>query len=231
MKRMILLGLIILFCFMIDFAGQAQQSTVMIIMGDVKDSVTGNPISGTTISANIDVSPVQTDRNGNFRFIVMTPNPIVVKAYKEGYSTYEKLLSPQERVELSIRLTPQTSQVRIVMTSFRTNDSISGRVEGLSARDYKDYKILVYVLTNKWYIHPWAENVEGRGFANIRNDGTWRIGTVWRGYQAYRVAFLLTGQSTYSPPTVEIISDNPDKDLLSRIAPVAYSIIDAPVGI
>ena len=34
-----------------------------------------------------------------------------------------------------------------------------------------DLKILVYVLTNEWYIHPWTTPEPGRGYATIDQDG------------------------------------------------------------
>lgn len=229
MKRMIILGLFLLTC-LLENSVQAKQGIVMIITGNVEDVVTGSPIAGATISADIDVSPVQTDQNGNFKFIIMLSNPIEIKVSKQGYNTFEKILIPQERTNLAVRLHPQTSQIKIIMTNFQSNSYISGQVKGLSPTERENYKVLVYVLTNKWYIHPWAENIEERGFASIRDDGTWRIATVWRGYQAYCVAFLLTNRSTIPPPSVEVTSDS-QQDLLSKIHPIAHLIIEAPKGI
>jgi len=204
----------------------------MVINGNVKDSVTNNPIVEARISAsNVDVSSIQTNQKGNFRFIVMTSNPVEIKISKTGYSPFEKLVTLQERVTLNVKLVPlEVEEITIMMTGFQRNSHISGRIEGLSPSDYGKYKVLVYVLTNKWYIH-WADNREGRGFASIDSDGKWRIVTIWRGYQAYRVAFLLCKKTIYAPSTVETISDNPDQDLLSKISVVTYSIIEAPPGI
>lgn len=232
MKQFVMLSFVIIASLVFNLA-HAQKSVVMVIKGNVKDSVSNNPIAGAKLSAlNVDVFPVQTDQNGDFRFIVMASSPVEIKVSKSGYSPFEKLLKPQERVELNVRLVPmEMEEIRITMTHFQRNSHIWGQIEGLSPEHYGEYKILVYVLTNKWYIHPWADSREGRGFASIRSDGTWKIGTIWRGYQAYRVAFLLCAKSSYSPPTVEVISDDPEQDLLSKINVVAYSIIEAPRGI
>lgn len=209
-----------------------EKEVVMIVSGHVKDSVTDSPIEQATIAvSNSDISPVQTDKNGKFKFIILASKPILMRVTKEGYAAYEKLLEPQGKIELTIKLEKPSSKKSVAMTEFRSKSYISGRVEGLSTSEYRDYKILVYVLTDKWYIHPWAENAEGRGYASIRDDGTWRISTVWRGYQAYRVAFLLTKRTTYAPPTVNVVSENPDSDLLSKIHFEAESIIEAPEGI
>jgi hypothetical protein len=232
MKRFIasiIFGLVITYS--LPNCAQSQSHNVMIITGNVKDSMTDNPISGAAISSNTDVSPVFTDQNGSFRFIIISSAPISIKVNKEGYNIYEKVLMPLAKTDLNIKLNPQTSRIGVGMIAFQRNISISGKIDGIPPNEYSNYKVLIYVLTNKWYIHPWAENVEGKGFASIANDGTWKIGTVWRGYQAYRVAFLLTKRSAYSPPTVEVISDNPDQDLLAKINPIAHSIIEAPSGI
>ena len=211
---------------------QAQQEVVMIVSGNVKDFVTDSPINEAIITAlNTDSSPVMTDKNGNFKFIVMTSKPIQIKVSKEGYTAFEKLLEPQNKIDLTIKLNKSLSEKKVIMTEFISRSYISGRVEGLSPSEYENYKILVYVLTDKWYIHPWAENAEGRGYASIKDNGTWRISSVWRGYQAYRVAFLLTKKTTYAPPTVSAVSENPDSDLLSKIPFIAESIIEAPTGI
>lgn len=120
---------------------------------------------------------------------------------------------------------------KIEMTEFKSNRYITGKIHGLSSSECNDYKLLVYVLTDRWYIHPWAENIEGRGYATINSDGTWKIDTIWRGYQAYRLAFLLTKSSIYPLSTIDVNDNNPDKSLLSKINTFASLIIEAPEGI
>jgi len=210
---------------------QAKKSVVIIIDGIIKDSITNSPIAGATISANLDISPVQSNEKGKFKFIIMSSAPTTLQVNKEGYKAFEKLIIPQERLNLSIKLVPSETQVRIIFSDFEKKSHISGRIDQLLPSEYDDYKILIYVLTDNWYIHPWAENAEGRGYASIRNDGTWRINTVWRGYQAYRVAFLLTKRETYALPIVKVISDDPDQDILAKINHIAKLIIEAPRGI
>ena len=232
MRTIIKIFVIIVAIILLQSFIHAQEEVVMIVTGHVKDYVTDSPLTQALITVtDTDLSTIQTDKNGRFKFIVMTSKPISMRVTKDGYAAYEKLLEPQDKIELTIKLEKPSSRKSVVMTEFRTRASISGRIEGLSPTEYRDYKILVYVLTDKWYIHPWAENAEGRGYASIRDDGTWRISTVWRGYQAYRVAFLLTKKTTYAPPTVSVVSENPNSDLLSKISFEAESIIEAPQGI
>ena len=117
------------------------------------------------------------------------------------------------------------------MTEFVKGSYILGRVKNISPTEVKDYKIIVYVLTDKWYIHPYARDTEGFGYAKINSDGTWKIPTVFRGYQSYRTAFLLTQKSMKLPLFVEVVTNNPDQDLLVSIDYKKELIIKSPEGI
>lgn len=124
------------------------------------------------------------------------------------------------------------SEIRIQMSKFISNSYIEGKVEGLLPEEYGDYKVLVYVLTNQWFIHPWAANREGEGYAKIERDGTWKIKTVQRDYQAYRIAFLVTKKSAYAPAVVKVESGDPDQVLITEIPSEAHEIVDpAPDGV
>jgi hypothetical protein len=211
---------------------EAQEETVMIVSGTIKDAQSNQFLSGVTISVpQSEFSPVTSDSKGNYKFILMVKTPIEVNFSKEGYTIFKKLLTPQKRVELEVKLVPRTDQLRIVMSEFSSNSRIKGRVEGLDPTKYGDYKILVYVLTDKWYIHPYAENKAGSGFAAITSDGTWSIRTTFRGYQSTRIAFLLTKMKVFARPSVEVVSSNPEQELLSEIESEAKLIQDAPPGI
>lgn len=85
------------------------------------------------------------------------------------------------------------------------NRFIKGRVSGIDASHYDQYKIVVYVLTDKWYIHPYATGGEGKSFAKIAQDGTWKILTVRREFGAYEVAALIVKKDYKPPVTVENI--------------------------
>jgi hypothetical protein len=77
---------------------------------------------------------------------------------------------------------------------------ISGSVKGV--KPASDYKVLVYVHTDKWYIHPWADRGEGQSWAAIKDDGSWKIATVQRQYKADKVAALVVKRSYAEPPTL-----------------------------
>jgi LmbE family N-acetylglucosaminyl deacetylase len=115
----------------------------------------------------------------------------------------------------------------ILVEDFVGGSHISGRVTGFSSEEYADLKILVYVLTNHWYIHPWADDAPGKGFATIDPDGSWRIETVKREHRARRVAFLLTRRDAVAPHVLNVHWD-PDRELLWRIRPLAVTMMSGP---
>ncbi len=89
------------------------------------------------------------------------------------------------------------------------NSRIVGRVTGLPPARAGDYKVLVYVKTDKWYIHPYERGGKGRSFATLNPDGSWQIETVKRAFLADFVAVLVV-ESTFAPPaTVEDLSQIP----------------------
>lgn len=124
-----------------------------------------------------------------------------------------------------------SSEAQLTMSAFHSDRYIEGKVEGIAPEEYKNYQVLAYVFTDKWYIHPWAENREGRGFATIQNDATWKLPTVWRGHQAYRVAFLLTERSLEPPSVIEVSSGDRNQALLTAVPSQAHLILKAPPGI
>lgn len=200
------------------------------IYGVVKDESTGNPIENCLIETNIEgVSKVLTDVNGKYRFYLRTNSDFILTATKNGYEPYSRHFNNDAVIQADLLLKPITrATVSIVMTDFQSGRYIKGRLLGTDTGEYSRLKLLVYVLTNKWYIHPYASNTEGKGYAKIKSDGTWLIETVWRLNQAFKVAFLIVDKN-YTPPS--IIDGDSGQDLLDKIQPIYQSIIEAPEGI
>jgi hypothetical protein len=48
-----------------------------------------------------------------------------------------------------------------------SNDAIYGRVTGLEDKDYFNYKVVVHVHTDRWYVHPYAGQGEGKSWASL----------------------------------------------------------------
>ncbi len=212
-------------------SSSAQEERVVIVDGVVQDSVTGNPIEGASVSAEVDVWPVLSDGTGRFKLIFLASEPVQIEIHKEGYGLFERIVIPHPKITLDVQLVPLEDRPTIVLESFEREREIHGRVEAIEPAQMQGYKVLVYVLTDKWYIHPYAENREGRGYAAIESDGSWRIRTVFRGYQAYRVAFLLVASDTYAPSSVRVEGSDPSRALLANMVTKASLIIDAPEGI
>lgn len=94
-------------------------------------------------------------------------------------------------------------EVSITIGKIVENQQISGSVGGLAPQDYKNYKVVVYVHTDKWYIHPYAGQDEGLSWASIQSNGTWRIKTVKREFKADKVAALLVKRNYPEPNKIE----------------------------
>jgi hypothetical protein len=71
------------------------------------------------------------------------------------------------------------------------NSHISGHIKGLPQSAYDQFKVIFYVKTNRWYVHPFYQPEkpeEGVSFAAIKNDGTFKIQTIKRRVDASRLA-------------------------------------------
>jgi hypothetical protein len=121
-------------------------------------------------------------------------------------------------------------QGAIVLEELESDSHISGRIDGLAPERCADLKIVVYVLTDRWYIHPWDSDEEGKGYAPVAENGSWRIATVWRGHQARRLAILLVERSATVPALVMPSSDA-ERRLLSVVDHLNALIVEPPRGI
>ena len=67
------------------------------------------------------------------------------------------------------------------------NSHIKGHVSGLPTDAYDQFKVVVYVKTNRWYVHPYTHyegQEEGYSYANINENGEFKIRTVLRNVPA-----------------------------------------------
>jgi hypothetical protein len=67
--------------------------------------------------------------------------------------------------ELTQRLCEKLSWdiLKIQMIEFVSQRHTRGKVTGLLREDFRKFKIVVYVLTDQWYIHPCAKKVAAKG--------------------------------------------------------------------
>jgi len=101
-------------------------------------------------------------------------------------------------------LTLVTAQhISVSITDIIANQKIYGSVSGLSSQDCSKYKIIVYVHTDKWYIHPYAGQDESKSWASILPDGRWQIQTVQREFKADKIAAILVKRNYPEPSKTE----------------------------
>ncbi len=84
-------------------------------------------------------------------------------------------------------------KVTIKIDEIEQDEYIRGKVANFDSPP--KYKVLVYVHTDKWYIHPYAGQDEGSSWAAIKEDGNWTIPTVKRKFKANRIAALVVDPS------------------------------------
>ena len=210
--------------------GSATAQNVTTISGRVTNA-DGSPLEGVKIHVeNADLSDVLTKKDGTYKIVVVDLTEARLTFSLKDYEPVTKPVKLTEKqVKLDVRL--NSTQVKIEMTAFRSQEYIRGKVTGLDSKQFSNYKIVAYVLTDQWYIHPWAQNAPGKGYATIDPAGNWTLETVWRGYQAYKIAFLLVPKQVYVPPTIRLSSGPPEGALLAAVKCDGYLIIDAPDGI
>lgn len=94
-------------------------------------------------------------------------------------------------------------QISVSITDITANQQIFGTVSGLPSQDYQNYKVIVYVHTDQWYIHPYAGQDEGKSWASIQANGKWQIQTIQREFRADKVAAVLVKRNYPEPSKTE----------------------------
>jgi hypothetical protein len=75
---------------------------------------------------------------------------------------------------------------------------IKGHVEGLPQEAYKKFKVVFYVKTNRWYVHPYLYDEgqeEGLSYSNLDSNGEFRVKTVRRAVPAKALAVVVVPKS------------------------------------
>ena len=232
-----IVGLVVFMVLFVGVTAVAQDiPSIVEISGRVTDESSGRAIENATVKTlGSDVSAVLTNAEGKYKFyLVGQKEHFTLKICKTGYTArssrpmdpntargkivFDAALEPDERHEIKLKKTDFIS------------GKLTGRVTGLEDNELcKNYKVLVYVLTNQWYIHPYAENKEGRGYAGIKPDGSWSIKTVNRENYPFRLAILVVPRN-YVPPSVIQVGEDAEQSLRAQIGEnlAASQIIPAP---
>ena len=89
----------------------------------------------------------------------------------------------------------RAQDVEISIETIQSDQFISGQVRGLEAAEIPHHRVVVYVHTDIWYIHPYAGQGEGLSWAAIRPDGKWVIETVRRQFRANKLAAVVVNEN------------------------------------
>lgn len=96
---------------------------------------------------------------------------------------------------------------KILITDFIKDDSISGIVKNISPNEYKNYKVIVYVKTNKLYIHPFEDGGERLTFSFIDSSGNWWVNSKNRFPEPLKICAFLVSSSFKAPKTAKSIKE------------------------
>jgi hypothetical protein len=103
--------------------------------------------------------------------------------------------------------TTSTQKAAIKIDEIIKDEAIKGKVANLESP--QQYKVLVYVHTDKWYIHPYAGSEEGKSWAAIKENGEWTLPTVKRDVKANKIAALVVELAVAedAPPILENVEE------------------------
>jgi hypothetical protein len=86
----------------------------------------------------------------------------------------------------------------VVVDQIIKNDVIRGHINGLSPAAYNKFKVVFYVKTNRWYVHPYTftpGQEEGYSYSNLDANGNFKIKTIRREVASQKMAVVLVPQS------------------------------------
>lgn len=106
--------------------------------------------------------------------------------------------SPMQWKELSRKILEQHAEecknADIKVTQIVKNSHIQGKVTGLAEASLEDFKMIFYVKTNRWYVHPYQYNENqpsGYSFSDLTTGGNFWIRSVFRIPSKEMVAILV----------------------------------------
>ncbi len=85
---------------------------------------------------------------------------------------------------------------QVVIDSIVKNDKIQGHISGLPVNAYQDFKVVFYVKTNRWYLHPYTDADAGYSFSNLTDNGSFEVKTVRREVASKQLVAVLLPKTT-----------------------------------
>jgi hypothetical protein len=107
-------------------------------------------------------------------------------------SSYAGWKADTKKILKEYKYACSSTQVRV--DSIVPNESISGRVMGLPQEALDKFKVVFYVKTNVWYVHPYAYyegQEEGYSYSNLDSTGAFKIKTIKRDVPSKELAAVL----------------------------------------
>jgi hypothetical protein len=93
-------------------------------------------------------------------------------------------------------MSARAQDISVTIDSIVADDHIKGTVGGIKPPlNAQQYCIVVYVHTDMWYIHPFANGDMGQSWAEIENGKEWEIPTVKRDFPADMVAAVVLARN------------------------------------
>jgi hypothetical protein len=86
----------------------------------------------------------------------------------------------------------------VVVDEIMRDSHIKGHVTGLPQEAYEKFKVVFYVKTNRWYVHPYTfyeGQEEGYSYSNIRADGSFWVRSVRRQVPSKQLAVVVVPKS------------------------------------
>lgn len=92
----------------------------------------------------------------------------------------------------------ECKSTEVVVDEIVKNDHIKGHINGLPADAFEKFKVVFYVKTNRWYVHPYTYyegQEEGYSYSNLNERGEFWVKTVRRDVPSKELAVVVVPKS------------------------------------
>jgi hypothetical protein len=119
-------------------------------------------------------------------------------------------------VGLALASTASARLIIIGLGEIEAGKRVTGFVTGLTDAERAIHKVLVYVHTDQWHIHPRAKGGAGKSFAMIGADGKWEVQSVRGKTKADRVGAIIVPLNYTPPAKIKQLADVPHTSITIR---------------
>jgi hypothetical protein len=93
---------------------------------------------------------------------------------------------------------------------------VTGFVTGLTDAERAMHKVLVYVHTDQWHIHPGGTGGTGKSFGTIGADGKWEVASKRGKTKADKVGAIVVAADYKPPEKIKQLADVPHVSITIR---------------